>query len=275
MSRLWVFALLAVGCGSSDEPQQHPPPDVGVAEPYEAGTTAPKRTMRSSPLFGETTIDNLLIDPTFEEGGPGIGRWYSNSGISTLNANGPRIGQRILSASPIGIALPVARVFDITDEGKTRAFSLLAQVPGGVGPYVVSMWLSTERPLEAPLGDTVRVGVANAGASGGITAVEVTVDESLTRTIAGRTWLRFRGEVPGPYPIGAFMTIRFKGSRNVWYLQAPEVVPKALLAPAQTMSLKLARPMDLDAEERAGIAAYQRIPLDYGVRNAPSPTRDR
>jgi len=266
VSRLSVaLAAIALGCGSSREPVQHAPPDVGVANEYDAGPApSPARTMKSAPLFGETAIYNLLIDPTFDEGSPGIGRWYSNLGTS-LNAEGPRIGQSILSASPVGIALPVAKVADIGDDGKTRSFSLIAQLPGGTGPYVVSLWVSSERPLDAAVTDWVRVGITNAVGATGLTGVEVPLDPDLQRTIAGRTWHRFRGEVAGPFVLGAFVTLRFRASRTQWWLQSPEVVPKGLLATAETKSLKVAKSIALDAEERAAIASYRRIPLDYGV----------
>lgn len=267
MSARVTFAIAAflVGCGSSSEPAQHAPAEAGVVVEYDAGAAPqPKRTMKSVPLFGETPVHNLLIDPTFETGNPGIGRWYSNIGTG-LNAEGPRVVQSILSASPNGMSLPVGMVADVPEEGKPRAFSLLAQLPGGTGPYVVSLWISTDKPIDTAVTEWVRVGVANATGGGGIGGVEVPLDPEHQKTIGGRTWHHFRGEVPGPFALGAFLTLRFKASRTQWWLQAPSVVPKGLLAPAETKSLKRALPIELDAEERAGIAAYRRIPLDYGV----------
>jgi len=263
--RSLLFAAVLVGCGSSSEPSQHAPAEIPISSEYDAGPPPqPKRTMKSVPLFGDTPIYNLLIDPTFDDGNPGIGRWYSNLGTS-LNAEGPHVAQAILSASPSGISLPVGMVADVPEGGKPRAFSLLAQLPGGTGPYVVSLWVSSDKPLGAPVTDWVRVGVASATGTGGIGGVEVPLDPEQQKTINGRIWHRFQGEIAGPFALGAFITLRFKASRTQWWLQAPVVVPKGLLAPAETKSLKRAWPIELDAEERAGIAAYRRIPLDYGV----------
>jgi hypothetical protein len=150
---------------------------------------------------------------------------------------------------------------------------LLAQLTGGTGPYVVSLWVSSDKPSDVALTEAVRVGVASATGSGGLSGLEIPLDPEQQRTLGGRTWHRYRGEVAGPFALGAFLTIRFRASRTQWWLQAPEVVPKGLLAPATTMSLKLARAIELDSEERAAIAAYKRVPLNYGVLTPPAHPR--
>jgi hypothetical protein len=225
--------------------------------------------MRSVPLFGASAIENLLIDPTFTDGSPGIGRWYANLGTS-LNGDGPAIVQTILSASPLGMSLPVGSIADAPETGSPRTISLIAQVPGGEGPYAVSLWLSTEKPVDDPLA-LVRVSVANA-ASTGLSGVEIPFEATAARTVGGRVWHRVRGEAPGPFAMGAYLVIRFRPSTHRWLLQAPEIVPRALL-PTEAPMMLVGKPIELEPAELAAIAAYRRIPLDLGVAHgAPTNT---
>ncbi len=256
-----LLALVGlVGCGSSAEPQQHPAPDAGIVELPAPVAKPAVRTLRQVPLFGGTAVENLLIDPTFDGGSPGIGRWYSNSG-TTLNLEGPSLGQLVLSDAPVGLALPVGTVADAK-----RTFSLIAQVPGGSGPYVVSLWLATDEPLAGDLATLVRVSFANSSSSG-LSGSELPREEE-PRTLAGRVWHRYRGEVAGPFTMGAYLVIRFRPSKNLWYLQAPEVVPKKLMTGEP--KLLLGQAFALDADERAAVAAYQRIPRIQGVPTSAS-----
>jgi hypothetical protein len=248
----------ALGCGSSEVPQQHPAPDVGVVEIDAAPAPKSIRTLKNVPLFGGTAIENLLIDPTFEPGDTGIGRWFSSMGTG-LSLDGPALSQLVLSDAPLGLSLPIGSVMHAT-----RTFSLVAQVPGGSGPYVVSLWLSTDKPLDGDL-TVVRVALANAVGTG-LTGTEIVADEE--RTLAGRVWHHYRGEVAGPFTMGAYMTIRFRASKNRWFLQAPEVVPKKLITGDPKMLL--GKPFALDADERAAVAAYQRIPRIQGVPTSAS-----
>lgn len=263
MIRRVLPVLLLVGCGSSSEPTQTPASEpLPVADAAPPPAPAPKRTMKTVGLFGDTSIHNLVIDPTMDVGNPGIGRWYSNLGTG-LSGNGPDTAAVVTASSPIGLSLAVATVADIPDSGAPRTFTLLAQVPGGTGPYVVSVWLSTDKPLDGELASLVRVSLA-AATAGGLTGSEVPRDESATRTIDGRTWYLYRGEVAGSPTLGAYFVIRFRGSKNRWWLQAPSVVPKPLLS-GTPASLRVALPHALDDEERAAVQAYRRIPLDLGV----------
>jgi len=262
VSRRGLFALVLVaGCGSSSEPFMPAVAEVGpVADAAPPPAPAPKRTMKTVGLFGDTSIHSLLIDHTFDVGNPGIGRWYSNLG-STLAGNGPEVESIVTSSAPLGMSLAVGAVSDIPDSGSPRTFSLLAQVPGGTGPYVVSVWLTTDKPLAFDL-SLVRVSFAGATA-GGLTGSEILADPE-TRTLDGREWHQYRGEVVGSPTLGAYLVIRFKGSKNRWWLQAPSVVPKSLL-PSDTKSLRVALPHALDDAERAAVQAYRRIPLDLGL----------
>lgn len=256
-----ALVLLLVGCGSSSEPRQHDAPDVGLVEV--GATPAPRpavRTMKTVPLFGGSAIENLLIDPTLQGGDPGIGRWYSNFG-TTITLDGPALGQLVLSAAPVGVSLPVGTI----EDPSAKTFSLVAQVPGGTAPYSVSVWISTEKPLDVDIGSFIRVSLAS-GQGTGLSGIEIAHETE--QTIGGRIWHRYRAEAPGPYAIGAYLTIRFRPSKHRWYLQSPEVIPKKLL-PADT-KMSLGRKIELEPEERGAIAAYQRIPLVYGVPTSAS-----
>ena len=251
-------------------PAVAPPADAGSAAPPVAPpSAAPKRTLKTVGLFGDLPVHNLVIDHTFDTGSPGVGRWYSSLG-SGLTGTGPDPSTVVTSSSPHGMSLAVGAVSDTPEGAAPRTFSLLAQVPGGTGPFLVSLWLSTERPLEGDLPTLVRVSLASATA-GTLVGAEIPRDEAATRTIAGRTWYRFEGEVAGDQKLGAFLVVRLRASRNRWWLQAPFVAPKALLASASLATASapiarpVARPFALDDAERAAIAAYRRIPLDYGV----------
>jgi hypothetical protein len=252
--RAVIFVVL-MGCGSSSEPQQHPAPDVGVVELDTAPPPPPKsiRTLKTVGLFGETTTDNLFINPTFEPNSPGLGQWYSSYGVG-ISLDGPELSQLVLSDSPSGTALAVGSIADAPATGSPRTFSLVSQVPGGPGPFVLSTWISTETALSDDIANYVRVSIVGAKTTG-LTGTEVPHES--TRTIAGRVWHRYRAEMPGPYSMGAYVVIRFKGSRNQWYLQAPELVPKKLL-PASEAALIIGRPFDLAADERGAIAAYKK-----------------
>ena len=56
---------------------------LGDARPIDdAAAVVPVRTMRRAELLGGTSINNLLIDPTFDGGEPGIGRWLSSFSLA-------------------------------------------------------------------------------------------------------------------------------------------------------------------------------------------------
>ncbi len=263
-----AWGALLVGCGSSSEP----PPARGyaVVPSEDAGTATvdaavPQiRTLKQVGLFGETNVQNLVLDPSFEDGSPGIGRWI----VSSTATEPPALLPMITSNAPNGVSLRVVSVSDIPASGTAnpRAFSVMAQLPGGTGPFVAQVWISTEKPVDlATLTPLVRVSISPASSTSPTSGSELPLDPTATRVIDGRTWLLYRGEITGPFQVGAWFSIRMRGSRNKWWLHAPEFVPKALLAEAQTKSLHLARPHALDADELSAIARYRRIPLDYGV----------
>jgi hypothetical protein len=222
--------------------------------------------MKNVPLFGGTSVQNLLIDPTFEDGDPGIGRWYVN-----ITTGGLPIAQTVTAASPMGMSLPVGVVTGFPDgaTGAPKPIAMMAQIPGGKGPYAISLWATTEAPGGADLGKTIRVTLAQITGGKGL---DIGVDAASTRVIGGRTWVRFSGlaldgagkEIPS-FTLGAILKINMASSKTRFWLQAPEVVPKPL---TEVAGMKIVNEWrDLTTEELLEIEAMRKIPLDVGIRS--------
>ncbi|GAC1579181.1 MAG: hypothetical protein NVS3B20_26050 [Polyangiales bacterium] len=265
MRTQWMILSLpiAIGCGSS---KQSDPPKAIDSTTVDAGfelplaiAVPPRRSLREVGIVGSTSIANLLIDPQFSSGQPGIGRWmYSYSG--TPDGSSPTVVQLARSDSPEGIAMRVGTV------SGARGVVLTAQVVGGSGPYLVSLWASANDLVDdaQPLA-LLRVAIAGATGSS-LTGVEIKPVEGTSRRIGDRTWTHFMGEAPGPYTIGAYLIIRLKASNHNWWFQAPQVVPKVLLGGVDTRSLVL-NPIlsrSAEADELAAIEQYRKQPLVYG-----------
>lgn len=268
-----LFAFLATACGSSSErPQQthdHVPTTPAADDAGAPATSSTVRTLKTVPLFGGSAVHNLLIDPTFGTGNPGIGRWISSASIN-LYGNGPAVAQLVTVASPLGSSMMTGSVTSAGSDGASHAFTLVAQVPGGTGPYRVRVWIATDQPLPdtTPLDSIVRVTLADATKAGSSLS-GTDVPAGATRVVDGRTWTRFEAEAPGPFTLGAYLVLRFKNSKARFLLQSPEVVPAALDATSpvtgSTMALVIGAPLrrTLDAEEAFGIDRYRRQPLQY------------
>ncbi len=252
MKRL-LPALALLGCGSSSEPVPVPAPVTAVSTVPPSPAAPPRRTLKNVGLFGGTSMDNLILDPTFDDGGPGIGRWIARAsdGSSTSFA------QRVTADAPKGAALPVG-VFE-----ETRAYTLLAQVTGGAGPYVARLWVTTDAGGGDAAVALVKVSLANA-VGAGLASTDIPVAPEATRVLGGHTWSLFTGEAKGPFPLGGFLIVRVKSSKQRFLLQAPEVIPRALLGGTPALSLRKApEPRPLDAEEAAAIDHARRLPLVY------------
>lgn len=247
-------ALLALGCGSSSAPTP-PPSEVTTPAPVAPPpTVVPRRTMTTVGLFGGTSMDNLILDPTFDDGGPGIGRWIAR----TSDGSELAFSQRVTAGAPRGAGLPVG-VFE-----DTHAFTLLAQVVGGVGPYVGRLWVTTDTGGDEGALALVKVSLAGAGASG-LSSTDLPRVPEATRVLDGRTWSLFEGEAKGPFALGGFLIVRVRASKQRFLLQAPEVLPKALTG---TPKLSLAGgglPRPLEPDEAAAIEHVRRVPLVYGA----------
>lgn len=266
MSRALTLCIvgLSLGCGSSSAP---PPPASEVVTPAPVSPPPPvvaRRTMTTVGLFGGTSMDNLILDPTFEDGGPGIGRWIAR----TSDGSELAFSQRVTAGAPQGAGLPVG-VFE-----DAHAFTLLAQVVGGVGPYVGRLWVTTDSGGdEAALG-LVKVSLAGAGA-GGLLSTDLPRVPEATRVLGGRTWWLFEGEAKGPFALGGFLIVRVRASKQRFLLQAPVVLPRALTGAAKLSAdvapwplARTALPRALEPDEAAAIEHVRRVPLVYGA--APS-----
>ena len=242
-----------LGCGSSVEPTRpvvEPVPSGSIASPPTVATIAPPRTLVQVGLFGGTSTDNLILDPTFDHGGPGIGRW-----INSVDGKSSDFGQATDARTPKGSSLPYG-IFE-----NEKSMTLLAQLPGGPGPYVARLWVSSESGGGDATLAAVKVSLANAAGSG-LTSTDVPSDPASTRVLGGRTWTLFTGEAKGPFPLGGYLIIRVKATKQRWWMQGAEVLPKAL---ASTMALRVVpTPRPLDTDERAAIEVYRAQPLVYG-----------
>jgi hypothetical protein len=288
---LGVVALAAAGCGdksgsgtdggvvqadASHLPPQLDaaiaiPPDAAAAEPLDAATAldaaapldaatpldagsagdASVRTIVERPLFGDTHPQNLLIDPSFSvRRGGGLGNWMALTGDSSQAS--PSFSSSLLSDSPSGISMATARLADATASTGNFELDLLAQVPGGPGPFTLQAWVST---LDA------KASASLTGVTFGLLAslddtdaVVVAEDPAKARVIAGRTWHLFTGQSAQDLSIGGFVLLSFAASANTWLLQSPEFIPVALdPSPATTVRPATAR-------ERALIAKYKHQP---------------
>jgi hypothetical protein len=247
---LRVTASAGAGDAGADAAEVAPPPTPTV------------RTMVQRGLFGTARPTSLLIDPTFDQGSPGIGRWLVNGGAAP-----PAVMQQaILSDAPTGVGMTAGVAEDDPGVGGAiGAISFVTQVPGGAGPFRVGLWLSVDPRENQPTPTSlVRVSFAQAWADKGTpSTLDVPLVAEATRTIGARTWYRFEAQAPGPNPIGSLMTIRLRASTYRWYLLAPEVTPLALEAGADTTtkSLTAVHLRVADDEELALYRAYRDQPV--------------
>jgi hypothetical protein len=261
---LFAFAALIpalVACGSSTDRSTPtaPAPSASASATTTAAVAPSTRTMVHRGLLGGSAIASLVLDPTFDTGSPGIGRWRFAAGQAT-----PTVTQQaVLSDSPFGVGLTAGVVSDVRapGQGSPSAVSLTAEIPGGAGPFHVGLWISVDAiENESSPPTLVKVSLVQAYATKGTpAAVDVPNDPTATRVIGTRTWWRFEGDAPGPNAIGSFFLIRLRASKYRWYLQAPEVVPAPL---ASTKWLELAKRVRVaDAEELALVADYRAQPF--------------
>ena len=219
---------------------------------------ASSRTMLTRPLFGDTHPQNLFIDPTFSVRQGGVGNWMAITADPAQGAAAFRGSP--MSDSPAGIAMPVGRLADATGSSDNFNLDLLAQVPGGPGPYHLRVWISTLDTTASAWLDGVSVGLMTA-LNGGLIAVEE--DPTQAQVIAGRTWHLFTGEISRSLTLGGFVLFDFPASTNTWLLQSPEFIPTAIdpSSTADRARRRAARePRPITARERALADRYWRQP---------------
>jgi len=217
--------------------------DVDAHDAAEAGdgdAGPAKRTIVTSALFGDTQPENLFIDPVFSAYMPSSGNWMPMTADQSAQ-QGASFGAGMMSDSPVGISMSVGKLADATSSSTNYELTLIAQVPGGSGPYHVQVWLSTLD--EASSSDSsnwtgVTVGLLVSEDSNIIPVSEATASK---KVIKGRTWHLFKGDIAKDLRLGAFVALDFAASKNTWLVQAPEFVPVALLDSSK-QSLSLHRP---------------------------------
>ena len=241
-------------------------PDVDLREATDAvdaadATPSPEVVVRSlvfNPLFGDTSPQNLLLDPNFSvRFGGGLGNWQPTT-FNVMAATAPAFGSWPMSDAPAGIAMPVAHLADGTGATTNVDLVLLAQVPGGPGPFHLRVWVSTLDPAASA---TVPDASALVLTSLSATATEVSEDPAQARVIGGRTWHRLDGIVSQDLTLGGYVAFEFQATQNTWLLQAPEFVPVALEASAAAAVPRVFRfPRAMTAGERQAIIRYVRQP---------------
>jgi hypothetical protein len=252
-----LFAAVLSACGGNAELGPAPATSTSTTSTASVAppTPPPPRTLVRRGLFGDAAVANLLLDPTFEQGQPGVGRW-------TINPTGQPpsvVQQAILSDSPAGVGLTAGVFQDVpAPGGSLMKINVTTQVPGGAGPFHVGLWVAVDpRENQPTVTSLVTITFAQLWAEKGApTKLDVPLAPAQTRRIGERLWYRYEAEAPGPNPIGSMLTIALKPSRYRWYLQAPEVVPAPLVPQSAPLPRPVARP--LDAEDIELMRAYRR-----------------
>ncbi|MFI5301658.1 MAG: hypothetical protein ACHREM_26515, partial [Polyangiales bacterium] len=139
----------------------------------------PVRTLVDVPLFGDTSPGNLLIDPRFEDGAYGYGRWYVFTAKTVQHFT-----NLVTSDAPDGVAFPVGIFSDATE-----TLNAEAEIVGGPGPFSAQIWVTTKDPTASIAGLFVTVFSASASSGspspGGV--YELVDVPTSAKTIAGRT----------------------------------------------------------------------------------------
>ncbi|MGZ3424060.1 MAG: hypothetical protein ACXVEF_30340 [Polyangiales bacterium] len=263
---LFLVFSLAIGCGSSSEPQQKPLPggnttpatdDAGT----DTGTTAVRALKQGHLLPGAP--QNLILDATFRD--QGWGKFLVLSGSTTIT-----LASRLFGASPAGPSIAVGILKDpaATDD-KSKSLNVLAAFLGGKGPFSVGVWVSRSNvagdPKDFEADDTVFKTFVSKDGSSSAFALARTVSQ----TINGRTWWRYETKIDSDMAVGYFhLKVGTKGGA-VW-AQAPEVIALSAIPGDKTMSLSVApKTYTLEADDLEAIAAYKRLPIQLSLPKLP------
>jgi hypothetical protein len=251
MTRLLILVVGAATLAACNNNKAH-------SSPADMGPIV-QRTLITNRLFGDTHPQNLLIDPSFSVRGGGVGTWMSQT--TDPSQTSAAYAASLMSDSPASIALPVAHLSDNAKSTGNWELTLMAQVPGGPGPFHLRVWVST-LDLKAST-DVSLAAVSLLGSLNNADAVQVDENVSAAKVIAGRTWHLFEGDLMEDRPLGGFVQFDFQASTNTWLLQAPEFVPSALI-PTQTPELLRrtlpARHRQMTAREHAIVDNYRKQP---------------
>ena len=259
-----VLATLTVGCGTSDAKDEGGPKPADTPPPPTDG--APVRQLIDGKALSTTPV-NLLPDPGFSL----VGREQGYGAFLAFYDGGSRrfeLAAALDSRSPAGFGGAVAIVRpDRATDTKSQSVILLTSFLGGNGPFHAEMWASKSnvkgKPVDIPTdGSAVTVSVMD-GSPEANDAFDLEVDPSATRTIDGRTWVLFRGDIAKPLVNGAFFVVRTGTKGGHIHLAAPEVTSDEIAVGQAVKSrahLKLALARRKDLSERIAIKAYQAVP---------------
>lgn len=263
---LSLFSLSAIGCGSSQEPQQ--PDNTLVPDATPAPTPEPKRTLVQRTLLPGAP-QNLLLDITFRDSG-----WGHFTSLFDGGASQPQVGSRTFGLSPAGVSAPIAIFKDPSgDDAKSKGMSSIASFLGGKGPFVARVWISRSNAAGEPIildadPAVFRCAITTGGLPEGKAYDLARKDE---KVVGARTWVLFEGRVDDDLPGTAFFNLKFGRKGGGFMVQAPEVVPLKLLpeGPTTMSSPFIVKSRALLPEEHEAIAFYRRQPVQLGLPKLP------
>lgn len=264
---LSLIALLAVGCGSSVEPEPPKAEPIVDAGPPDTAPVSTRTLITRSLLSGAP--QNLLLDITFRDQGWGHFTSFYDSASSQLN-----VASRVISLAPAGLTAPVAVFKDPTaDDTRSKGMTSIASFLGGKGPFVARIWVSRSnaagQPIELVEDPSVfRCAITTGGMPEG-KAYDLARKDS--KVFGDRTWVLFESTIEADLPGTAFFNLKFGRKGGGFMVTAPEVVASKLLPPADTkLSYEApAKARALLPEERDAIARYVRQPHRLGLPPLP------
>lgn len=263
-----ALALLAslslVACGGDDDANALPKPAISTtAPPVPPPTATPARTLGTGSLL-PTTTQNLLLDPGFfltEQGGQITGAFLA---VYEQGQGQLQLRVRIDSTSPAGFGggVVLARDPKATDT-KARSIQFLAAFTGGKGPFVAKVWVSSTDATGVPRGFPEDGGgfiasILDPARQSG--AVDLVRDAEKTKTVGGRTWVLYTGELKKDLVGGGMMIMTTGAKGGGFELAAPEIVAVPAVAQGGLSRKPSLVVRALSDSERAAIETYGKIP---------------
>lgn len=240
MKRAIVLFSLAAVCGcpdpngsssstsSSSSSGSSGTPDAGGGTPDAGGgeedAGPPVRTItETTTLFGQTSINNLLLDPLFKD-------TFGGSGMLPVAIGGQDI--QFTFAMPYERTTPSETSGALLEAvGQGYQVAIVSMFSGGSGPYYADVWVSPRADgVEQALPHTdvtVRVGEAWLGTAGMATydLVYVPADD---KTIDGLTWYHYVANITEALPPSCVLTVIANNDDVGFAIAGAQVVPVPL-----------------------------------------------